>query len=249
MFFEHIIFCMCPSATKVKINGLCKTRWVERHNTFTTILQLYPYLIKTWEEICYPTNDDSEIYPDGNNWKWDSESRSNANGLRHTFAGFEHIVVFMLSKELLEPFRPIAECLQSRLQEVYFGFKKVGEVTQYYRQLRESVDLEHGHIYLKAIELSETIATAEGMPRIIRGRQTRPNPAVTSPCDYWRVTITIPFLDSIISELESRFAVDKQAHFELCALIPELIKEKDVQETAHILKTKWKHLLPTEDNF
>ena len=93
---------MCPSATKVKINGLCKTRWVERHNTFTTILQLYPYLIKTWEEICYPTNDDSEIYPDGNNWKWDSES-STANGLTHTFAGFEHIVVFMLSKELLEP--------------------------------------------------------------------------------------------------------------------------------------------------
>ena len=30
-------------------------------------------------------------------------------------------------------------------------------------------------------------------------------------------------------------------------MIPE-IKEKDVQETAGILKSKWKHLLPAEDN-
>lgn len=64
-FLEHIIQCLCPSARKTKINGLCKTRWVERHNTFTTILVLYPYLVKTWEQICLPADDDSEIYPNG----------------------------------------------------------------------------------------------------------------------------------------------------------------------------------------
>ena len=87
----------------------------------------------------------------------------------------------------------------------------------------------------------------EGMPR--RGRQTRPNPEVASACDYWRVTITIPYLDSIISEMESRFAEDKRAHFELCALIPEVIREQDVQATCNILSSKWKHLLPEEGNF
>ena len=105
-FLEHITSCLCPSASKNKINGLCKTRWVERHNTFTTILELYPYLVKTWDQICYPGDDDREIYPDGNNWKWDSESRNSANWLKHTFTSFEHIVVFMLLKELLEPIRP-----------------------------------------------------------------------------------------------------------------------------------------------
>ena len=81
-FLEHIIRCWCPFACKNKINGLCKTRLVERHNTFTTILELFPYLVKTWEQICYPYDDDN-IYPDGNNWKWDSESRNSANGLKH----------------------------------------------------------------------------------------------------------------------------------------------------------------------
>lgn len=40
-FLECIIRCLCPSASKSKIKGLCKTRWVERHNTFMTILELF----------------------------------------------------------------------------------------------------------------------------------------------------------------------------------------------------------------
>jgi len=131
-FLEHIIQRLCPPTKKTKINGLCKTRWVERHDTFSTILELYPYLVKTWEQICLPTEDDDEIYPNGNNWNWDSESRSTANGLKYIFTSFENVVAFLLSKELLEPIRPIAECLQGRLQEVYFAFQKIDEVTNNY---------------------------------------------------------------------------------------------------------------------
>ena len=74
--------------------------------------------------------------------------------------------------------------------------------------------------------------------RIIRGQQTRPNPDVASPCDYWHVTITIQFLDSIISELETRFTANKRTHFELCALIHEAIREQDMQTTNNILSSK-----------
>ena len=49
--------------------------------------------------------------------------------------------------------------------------------------------------------------------------------------------------------METRFTADKRAHFELCALIPEVIKERDVQTTCNILSSKWKHLLTEEGNF
>ena len=99
--------------------------------------------------MCYPCENDS-IYTNGNNWNWDSESRSSANGLRHTFTSFEHVVSF-LAKELLEPIRPIAECLQGRLQEVYFGFKKITEIMKHYKTLRENVHTERNRIYGKAL--------------------------------------------------------------------------------------------------
>ena len=102
---------------KTKINCLCKTRWVERHTTFDTILELYTYLIETWDKICYSGNYE-KLYFDGSNWKWGPETRTAANGLRQTFVGFEKIVIFMFVKQLLELIRLIAECLQTRLHEL-----------------------------------------------------------------------------------------------------------------------------------
>ena len=67
---------------------------------FTTIFELYPYLVKTWKQICLPADHDSEFYPNGNNWNWDSKSRSTTNGLKHILTSFEHVVAFLLPKEL-----------------------------------------------------------------------------------------------------------------------------------------------------
>ena len=118
-FFEHVIKCLCPESKRSKINGLCKTRCVERHSTYNSIFKLYPCLVRTWNEICHPC-DDGSLYNEINDWNWDSESRTLANGLLNIFVSLQHTIVFMLAKELLEPIGPIAECLQGRLQEVYF---------------------------------------------------------------------------------------------------------------------------------
>ena len=92
---------------------------------------------------------------------------------------------------------------------------------------------------MKAKKLAADIGSDEAMPRIIRGRQARPNPDVSSPSDYWKVTVEIPFVDSILSEVDTRFATDKRAHFELCVLVPEVItKTINLEETVEILTSK-----------
>jgi hypothetical protein len=152
---------------------------------------------------------------------------------------FEHIVLFLIAKELLEPILPITQCLQGRLQEVYFGFKKVDEVKQVYKKIRENVSTQHNLINSKALEIANIVGSREEMPRILKGRQTmRSNPDVSTANDYWRVTVTIPFIDSIVSELECRFSPDKRAHYELSSLIPEVIttkNESDIKSTSDIL--------------
>ena len=120
---------------------------------------------------------------------------------------------------------------------MYFGFQKIDDV-KHYKQLREKASAEHDRIYCKPLILSIHIGSNESMPHVIRDRQTRPNSSVSSPSDYWRITITIPLLDSIISELEARFSIDKRAHYELRALIPTVIATKDEQQSSVILKSK-----------
>ena len=126
-------------------------------------------------------------------------------------------------------------------------FKKI-DVKVHYKQLHEKGNAEHDQIYCKALNLSTHVGSDESMPCVIRGHQTMPDPTISSPSDYWRITITIPLLDSIISELEARFSVNKRAHYELCTFIPTVITTKDEQQSSVILKSKWNHLLPAEDN-
>lgn len=48
----------------------------------------------------------------------------------------------------------------------------------------------------------------------------------------------------------TRFAIDKRAHYELIVLVLQVIVGKnDLDETVLTLTSKWKHLLPTPDNF
>ena len=54
------------------------------------------------------------------------------------FTNFEHIAAFLVAKELLEPIKPITQCLQGRLQEVYFGFNKVDATKKFVKTLNRN---------------------------------------------------------------------------------------------------------------
>lgn len=90
---------------------------------------------------------------------------------------------------------------------------------QVIRNLNNKLGAWLQQIYCKSKKLAADVDSEVAMPRIVRGRQTMPNSDVASASDYWWVTVTIPFIDSILSEFENRFSSDKRAHFELFALI------------------------------
>ena len=85
------------------------------------------------------------------------------------------------------------------------------------------------------------------------GRQRhRENQPTESDAKYWKRTITIPFLDVICSELKRRPGKEKRAHYELCALIPQVIvsnSEEATVELAQVLHKKWGHLMPLPSSF
>ena len=50
-------------------------------------------------------------------------------------------------------------------------------------------------------------------------------------------------------ELKKQFSPNKRAHYELCALVPDVIKYKDdLSQLIKILSAKWFYLLPAKDS-
>ena len=137
--------------------------------------------------------------------------------------------------------------LQGRLVEVYFGFKKVEEVMNSYTDIRSGIDTWLERLYTKVLRLSELVGSAEERPHVnLRGT----TPAETAK-EYWKRAVAIPFLDIVSSELKSRFSHEKRAHYELCALVPEVISKKDENAATSLLNVlieKWEHILPLAES-
>ena len=213
--------------------------------------ELYEYIVFALNERCHPSNDES-IYPDNECWNWDSETRTKANGLRHTFTNFEHIVSFICAKEMLEPMRPLLSSLQGELMEMYLGFEKIDQVIESYQLIRDDIDSWFNRVYAKVLRLAESIGSHEQCPRMCRRQRNRKNHPSDSVAQYWKVTTVIPFLDIVYSELKSRVSEDKHSHYELCALVLEVIMTKSSEsllESCQVLLRKWEHIMPLSSAF
>ncbi|KAG1666870.1 repressor of the inhibitor of the protein kinase [Nymphon striatum] len=245
-FLQQIIAGMAPDTKKHKLKNICATRWSQRHTTFDTLQELYVYIIRTLEEMINPTGDDN-IYTKEKDWNWDAETRSMANGLRHTFTSFEHIVSFIIAKQGLEPMCPLVSCLQGEMMDVYHGFQKVDQIVSFYENLRSTVDDYFPHVYDEAKNLAESVNSEEKCPRISGRQSFRANAPALTTSEYYKRNLAIPFLDTISHELASRFGENKRAHFELCSLIPNIISIKNATELnslTKILTDKWESDLP-----
>lgn len=223
-FLEVVTDALAPEVSKRKLKNLCKTRWIERHTAFE-IFCLYEYLVITLNEICDSSRDD-RFYPHNEEWNWDGETKAKANGLRHTFTNFGHIVCFVCAKDMLEPMRPLVSALQGELMEVYFGFQKIDQVIKSYQDLRADIDSWFTRMYEKTLNLAALVGSNEQRPRICSRQRNRENYPSDSVADYWKRSVVVPFLDVICAEISSRFNEDKRAHYELCSLIPAVIAKK-----------------------
>ena len=144
--------------------------------------------------------------------------------------------------DMLEPMRPLVSALRGRLEEVYFGFKKVEEVMNSYTDIRSGIATGFERLYTNVVRLSELVGSPEERPRVNRRGTT---PAETAK-EYWKRAVAIPCLDIVSSELKSRLNHEKRAHYELCALVPEVISKKyehAITSLLNVLKEKWEHIL------
>ena len=78
-FLEQVLEKCGSTSRKEKVKGLCKTRWVERHECYETFYELYEYVCISLEVIV-----DRESHPhvySSLSFTWDRETKTKAQGL------------------------------------------------------------------------------------------------------------------------------------------------------------------------
>lgn len=72
--------------------------------------------------------------------------------------------------------------------------------------IRSDVDTSFSPIYNQAVRMAEKLSIEPSHPRIAARQQHRVNAPAVSVRDYYQRNLAIPFLDNIITELNSRFS-------------------------------------------
>ena len=235
------------TSLKQKLQGLCKTRWVERHTCYETLYELYEVVCSCLEAIVTPSQFE-DIY-EGGTWSWDRESRIKAQGLSHTLRSFEFIVAFLTAKNTLETVKGLATKLQKSDLDIYEAYSSIDNTIGRIQRFRDNVEAEFKETFQLAEALSEKVGgSGSMMPRIATGRQRhRDNAPAETPEIYYCRNVQIPFLDHLLLQMNDRFSQESRTCAAIFVLVPDVISKMSDEELCISCEKLlfWKEDLPT----
>lgn len=224
------------SSKRKKLKDLCRTRWVERHDAFEAFIELYTSTVHCLEEILTAPSD------------WNRETVSDARSLCTAITDFGFIVTLVITKNLLSNIKGLSVKLQGRWQDVIRAHKKIKSVTESLEDVRKNVESFHSQWYEEACSLASGINSQPSMPRIAQRQTHRANVPASTPKDYFRRVVTIPFVDHLILELNSRFSVHSTSIIEVLRLLPPSVYAMETRFTKQDISnfiTKYSDDLPS----
>jgi hypothetical protein len=176
-------------ARKHGLKKLCETRWIERHEAVLTFIEHLPALPTVLEAIANS--------PGGKG--------SNAFAFLHSILSSEFLISVVVLAEVFGITLPLARKLQAEYMDVLSAAKLVETTIQTLQEKRDNSAETFKELYHQSIKMAEEMGTVIQKPRTTNLQKNRSNIQTETAEDYYRMTVYIPFLDFIISELNTRF--------------------------------------------
>ncbi|KAH3864340.1 52 kDa repressor of the inhibitor of the protein kinase-like [Dreissena polymorpha] len=175
-----------------KVKALCRTRWVERHDALDIFIDFLPAMVDAMSELM------------------EAETRSTTSaeisGFLMAITGFQFIVVLVIVTRCLSYIKNLTVLLQGRSVDVVKAMLEVSVVQDAIQDIRTNIDTYHELWFKETTTIAAKLDVQPSKPRTC-GRQTkRDNIEAGTPEDYYKRNMTIPFVDSFLSEMSTRFS-------------------------------------------
>ncbi|XP_064214539.1 52 kDa repressor of the inhibitor of the protein kinase isoform X1 [Tribolium castaneum] len=214
----------------VAMQGICETRWVERHDGH---LQFQgDNLVK----ICSALEKIST-------WQ-DSKTANDAHCLLQTLRSSDFIISSICLSDVLGVTVSLSRILQSNSIDLKKAADAINDTISVLQNKRENADVIYRQLFEEAKEVAGQLDVEIKCPRIVSRQIHRANnqPAQSAE-EYFRRAIYIPLLDSIINDLEDRMSLEVLNLFQLSVFMPKSEYSNQDIETVKQLATDYTLLL------
>ena len=204
-----------PEAGRKKLVNLCKTRWVARHDALEVFGQLYFSVVATMDHI------------KAESAAWSSETVNKANYLLHAIQQFDFLLSYVTCRNGLRLIFSLSAALQGRAMDTFRAIQEIRTVIQSIRLVRDQLDTKGEQWYEEALQMSQSVDGPEPkVPRTTSRQLQRDNVPYTTPEEYYRRSIIVPFVDHLFSEMNNRFNEGRNNYSEGLVLIPAILKSE-----------------------
>ena len=168
-------------------------------------------------------NDLTDNYSDAS---WDADSKNTANSLLHGVTNFDFVIVFLIIYQYLSHLAGITVKLQSSTLDILEAYKQIEDVKRFYKQIRKEIQADFHKVYQQAERMAAAVNIEPSKPRTCVCQRNRPNAEAETVEGWYKVNVTIPFLDHVIAELDSQFSAVAQRSSQLLGLVPSIMCSK-----------------------
>ncbi|KAL4090337.1 hypothetical protein QTP88_025196 [Uroleucon formosanum] len=197
--------------SKKSLKRNCETRWIERYHSVSDFLELFECVEEALEEIC----------------EWDHTDTSNqASAFRNSILQPEFIITVVTISKVFGFGLPLSK----QFQQINIYLKLAMDLAQdtlielkdYRKHAQKNVE----DIFLAAKKIADKFNVTMTIPRIDKRQVHRINVQTNNPEEYFRISVFIPYLDSFISQLKSRFL----NHIDILSSFHSLFDENSTKE-------------------
>ncbi|XP_025191890.1 52 kDa repressor of the inhibitor of the protein kinase-like [Melanaphis sacchari] len=204
-------------SNKEKLKRLCPTRWVDRHSSVETIYDFLPVIVNSLEEmITWP----------------DKDVATKANQILLTLGTSEFNIGLSVIIKLFQYTKPLSVYLQKKNIDLVEAINHINTILNELMNIRENAEIVFSDLFKNLIKRSNEMDIEIKIPRLAKRQKHRNNFSSENPEDYFSVSIFIPFIDSIIQQLNDRF----NNHKEIISGFQVLINPCAKSDLHHLVK-------------
>ena len=198
-----------PESHHQKLFNVCRTRWMARINGLSIFRKVYLAILAALEVV---RTDKSNEY----------DMCYKAGGMIKAIKSFEFIVSLVVVERCLECTKPLTLQLQSASLDAGKAREKVSLLYLTINELRSDVDKVHQSYYEMAVELAE--GGVKPLKKRTSDRQMhRNNVPADCTAEYLKRALTIPFLDQLVGQIQSRFSEGNLHVFDAMYALPSYV--------------------------
>jgi len=134
------------------------------------------------------------------------------------------IVALVTTQSILAYTKGLSVKLQGPYVDVARAHREIKTVKAALQGIRSNVTTFHARVYAQASQMAQSVDVELSTPRLASRQHHRQNIPAQNSQDYFHLNLTIPLLDHLLSELNSRFdAASSQKILEFMRLLPSAI--------------------------